>query len=298
MPTMKKIKVQTPAKINLSLEIVDRTENGFHMLSSVMQTVSLFDYLTFTKSEQISAENTIILSGNSKQIPYNEKNIVYKAIKAYFEVADIKNTKIEVEIEKNIPVEAGLAGGSTNAAGTLVAINSLFNNVLPNEKIHEIAAQLGSDLNFCLEGGACLLSSRGEIIEAKLPFQKYNILLAKPKDISISTGLCYKNFSQKYFEKKDASYSKKIVDLYNAKDFSPKALAELLYNDLEKPAIDMHTEITDIKEDLIRAGCINSLMSGSGSSVFGIYLNSITNKFSDNLEIFEVETTSCGVEIL
>ena len=298
MQMKKKIKVQTPAKINLSLEIVDRTENGFHLLSSVMQTVSLYDYLTFSRTEQTSSENNITLTGNSPRIPYDEKNIIYKAIKLYFEVAGIKNTKIDVEIEKNIPVEAGLAGGSTNAAGALIAVNSLFDEALPIEKIHEIAAQLGSDLNFCLEGGVCLLSSRGEIIEEKLPFQKYNILLAKPKDISISTALCYKNFSQKYFEKKNPLYSRKIVELYNSSKFSVEKLSELLYNDLEKPAIDMHCEISNIKEELTEAGCMASLMSGSGSSVFGLYSNPIDKNFSKNLEVFEVETTACGVKIL
>ena len=284
----KKIQVKTPAKINLSLEIIDRFENGFHSLSSVMQTVSLYDYLTFQKTE-ISGENQIILQGNSTQIPYDENNIIYKVIKSYFEKIQANGIKIEVNIEKNIPTQAGLAGGSTNAAGALIAINSLFNNELSKEEIHNLAAKAGSDLNFCLEGGACLLSSRGEIIEEKLPYQKINIIIAKPLDISVSTPLCYKEFSKKYFEKKE---------LFKSNNFSAQKLSEILYNDLEKPAIDMHFEIQKIKEQLIQNGCINSLMSGSGSAIFGIFEKEITKDFDKNIQIYELETTPNGVQLL
>ncbi len=294
----KKIKVQTPAKINLSLEIVDRTENGFHTLSSVMQSVSLFDFLTISLTDIRAKENEIILRGNSPVIPYNEKNIIHKAISAYFSAIGANSFKVEVDIEKNIPVEAGLAGGSTNAAGALIAINELFNNELPNAQIHKIAASLGSDLNFCLEGGACVLSSRGEIIEEKLPYKEFDLLIAKPKNLSISTAQCYKEFSARYFEKKEGIYSKKIVELFKSEDFSSAKLAGLFYNDLEKPAIDNHPEICEIKELLSNSGCTNSLMSGSGSSVFGIFEGGVEIPNNENLEIFKVKSTPKGVELI
>ncbi len=291
----KKIKIKTPAKINLSLEIIDRMDNGFHSLSSVMQTVSLYDYLTFSISG--NGENQIILNGNSPKIPYDEKNIIHKVLKLYLKEAEIKNTKIEVDIEKNIPTEAGLAGGSTNAAGALIAINTLFNYKLNKEQIHKIASQAGSDLNFCLEGGACLLSSRGEIIDEKLPHRDFNIVIVKPKNISVSTPLCYKEFSKKFFEKKNPYYSKKICNLFK-KNFNIKNLSEFLYNDLEKPAILMEPEIEKIKEKLIDAGCINALMSGSGSSVFGLFEKNIKIKDNENLEIFYVKSTPKAAEII
>ena len=293
----KKIKVQTPAKVNLSLEILDRLPNGFHSISSVMQTISLYDYLTISKTE-ITGENQIILRGNSPDIPYDEKNIIYKIIKLYFAELQIKGVKIEVDIEKNIPVEAGLAGGSTNAAGALIAINALFNEILPMENIHKIAAKAGSDLNFCLEGGACLLSSRGEIIDEKLPFHDFEVVIIKPKNISVSTAMCYKNFSSNYFVKKDSVYSKKISELFKNNNFSANQLAKFLYNDLEKPAIDMHPEILTIKNDLIKAGAINSLMSGSGSSVFGILGTNIKIQKSDNSVIFYANSVKNGAKIV
>ena len=289
----KKIKVQTPAKINLSLEILDRMPNGFHTLSSVMQTVSLFDYITIEKTE-ISGETQILLSGTSDKIPYDEKNIVHKVIKSYLDELNIKGIKIQVHIEKNIPTEAGLAGGSTNAAGALIAINELFNNELPMFKIHELASKAGSDLNFCLEGGACLLSSRGEIIDKKLPHKNFDLMVIKPKHIAVSTPMCYKNYSAKFFAKKLPYYSTKIVELFEKDDFSVKELAKYLYNDLEKPALEMHPQIATIKEDLIKAGAINSLMSGSGSSVFALIESDIDYPKNSKQEIFKVSTTSKG----
>jgi len=293
----KSIKIKTPAKINLSLEIVDKLPNGFHYLSSVMQTVSLYDYLTF-KINEINGENQIILTGNSDKIPYDEKNIIYKVLKLYLDKIEATGIKIEVYVEKNIPTEAGLAGGSTNASGALIAINELFNKQLSDENIHSIAAQVGSDLNFCLVGGACLLSSRGEVIDKKLPFQDYNIIIVKPKNISVSTKLCYQNFSSTFFKKKNPTYSSKICDLFE-KDFDVKELAKLLYNDLEKPAIMMHSEIEQIKEDLIKAGCINALMSGSGSSVFGLLPSEMKIPFDKkDFDVFYVKSTSDSTIIL
>ena len=289
MTQEKTIRIKTPAKINLSLEIVDKLPNGFHSLSSVMQTISLYDYLTF-KITNIKGDNKIVLSGNSNKIPYDEKNIVYKVLKSYLERAKITNTLIEVYIEKNIPTEAGLAGGSTNAAGALKAINQLFCNKLSNEDIHQIASSAGSDLNFCLEGGACLLSSRGEIIEEKLPFQNYNIVIVKPKNISVSTPLCYKEFSKNFFEKKESYYSKEICNLYK-NNFSVEKLSKFLYNDLEKPAFQMHPELKKIKEELIKYGCVNALMSGSGSSIFGLTDADIKIPENPEWEIFYVNTT-------
>ena len=133
---MRKIKVKTPAKINLTLEVLNRREDGFHNIQSIMQTISLYDYLTFEVSQNNGVE--ILLNGTSDEIPYNEKNLVYKAALKFLEVAEIDNVKINIFIEKNIPIAAGLAGGSTNAAGTFYALNKLFDNVLSKEKIEEL----------------------------------------------------------------------------------------------------------------------------------------------------------------
>src|SRR5574344_1444217 len=121
---MIELKVKAPAKINFTLEILNKRKDGFHNIQSIMQAINLYDFLTFKISE--NPINEIILNGNSKIIPYNEKNLVYKAINEYFAKSEIFNKKIEVYIEKNIPIEAGLAGGSTDAAATFFALNEIF----------------------------------------------------------------------------------------------------------------------------------------------------------------------------
>ena len=182
------IKVKCPAKINLDLKVFPVQENGFHPIKSIMQTISLFDYLTI----KISNGNQIKLYGNNNEIPYDEKNICYKAAKIFLET--IKQEKqVEIYIEKNIPVCAGLAGGSTDAAGVLYGLNKLLKEPLNKNQIHKLASELGSDLNFCLEGGRQLCEGRGEIL-TKEEFVEFPITLIKPKNLKISAGQAYKAF--------------------------------------------------------------------------------------------------------
>ena len=133
---MRKIKVKTPAKINLTLKVLGKRSDGFHNIDSIMQTINLFDYLTINIEK--ADETQILLSGTSDEIPYNEKNLVYKAAVKFLETANIDDVKVSIFIEKNIPIAAGLAGGSTNAAGTFYALNKLFDNVLSKEKVERL----------------------------------------------------------------------------------------------------------------------------------------------------------------
>ena len=190
---MEKIKLRCPAKINLTLKVLNKREDGFHNIDSVMQTISLYDYLTIAakKSDCIA----IKLSGTSDEIPYNEKNLVYKAAKLFLDRVGF-SAEIEIFIEKNIPVSAGLAGGSTDAAGALYGLNELFEQPLSRTELHELCAKLGSDLNFCLEGGRQKTSGRGEILES-LPFEEFSVSLIKPVNLGISAKEAYTKFSAK-----------------------------------------------------------------------------------------------------
>ena len=169
----KEIKIKCPAKINLDLRVFPRDNSGFHPIKSIMQTINLFDYLTI----KISDGNEIKLSGNSSEIPYNEKNLCYKASKLFLEKLN-KNYNVEIYIEKNIPVEAGLAGGSTDGAGVLYGLNKLLNNPLSDKEIFDIAANLGSDLNFCLKGGTQLCQGKGDNM-TQMPFYDFKLSLVK-----------------------------------------------------------------------------------------------------------------------
>lgn len=281
---MKRLKVKTPAKINLTLEILNKREDGFHNLQSIMQTVSLYDYLTFSveKSEKLE----ICLTGNSSKIPYNETNLIYKAAVKFFEKANINNVKLNVYIEKNIPIAAGLAGGSTNAAGTFYALNKLFDNVLTEKEIDELCASLGSDLNFCLYGGCALCTSRGEVIE-KIPFYEQSVSLIKPKNLGISAKEAYINFS-KLEDKSNPNNTNKMKELLLKNEFDKN----LIYNSLEKALFPNYKELRTLKTRVK-----NSLMSGSGSTFFVLDSKLDTDLNLKNYDVFEnLRTTNTGVE--
>ena len=186
-----KIRVKTPAKINLSLKVGKKRSDGFHPIESIMQTISLFDYIDV---EILEGCGQIKLSGTSSEIPYDENNIAYKAAKKFMEVSNLK-FDVNIYIEKNIPVCAGLAGGSTNAAGVVYALNKLYNNVLNKKQIHDICAALGSDLNFCMTGSKCLCRGKGDDI-TPLEFSDFSLSLVKPKNLKISTKHAYEKFDE------------------------------------------------------------------------------------------------------
>lgn len=246
---MQSIKAAAPAKINLTLEVLGKREDGFHDIKSIMQAISLFDYLSFDIDE--SDKNEIILSGNSAQIPYDEKNLVYKAIDKYLSKAGLNGYKIKVYIEKNIPVEAGLAGGSTDAAAAFYALNTIFKKLNEHE-IEQLCATLGSDLNFCLNGGTALCTGRGENTQ-RLKTADSFVTLIKPLNLGISAKEAYTKFSC-LKDKSIPNNTEKMAEKYNKK---------LLYNSLEKAVINDYYELQHIKKLLP-----DSIMSGSGPTFF------------------------------
>ncbi|MBO5948304.1 4-(cytidine 5'-diphospho)-2-C-methyl-D-erythritol kinase [bacterium] len=253
---MKKIIVKAPAKVNLTLEVLNKREDGFHNIQSIMHTINLFDYLTI---EVEFYEGIVIeLSGNSTQIPYDASNLVYKACNLFLEYSQINNVKIKIYIEKNIPISAGLAGGSTDAVATLKGLNELFENVLDNQQMNEICAKLGSDLNFALVGGCCLCTSRGEVIE-KLPNIKSSISLVKPKQLGISAKEAYQKCTQRGYKQGLDYTSKMKQNILCGKNFDKT----LIINDLQKALVEDYKELSHIVEK-----CPNCLMTGSGSTFF------------------------------
>ena len=251
---MNTIKVKCPAKINLTLEVVNKREDGFHNIKSIMQMISLYDYLTISLEK--ANELKINLSGNSDEIPYDKKNLVYKAIDLYCKEAGINDLAVNMYIEKNIPIAAGLAGGSTDAAGALWGLNYLLKK-FDDKILNELCAQLGSDLNVCLNGGCVLATSRGEETK-KLPCIESKVTLIKPKNLGISAGEAYKKYSLKEYKPKN-NYTEKMLDAIE----KGHDIKEFLHNDLEYAVFDDYVELQKIKK--IYA---NAIMSGSGSTYF------------------------------
>ena len=246
-----KIKVKCPAKINLTLKVFKKDEiTGFHPIESIMQSVSLFDYLTVENNDS----GLIKLSGNSDEISYDENNLVYKAIKLYFETAKIKNGGLNIYIEKNIPVAAGLAGGSTDAAGMIFALQHIYNNILSDNEIYNICKKLGSDINFCYKGGSKKATGKGDELEDVL-FKKFNLSIIKPKGLKIST-------KDAYFE----------FDNLKEKSNMP--------NDLEFALLFKHDELQKLH-------ALGFQMSGSGPSFFVKKKYIDDNIKRDEYEIFE-----------
>ena len=259
----KTIKVMCPAKINLYLKVFKKDENNFHKIESIMQSVNLFDYLTIG----IKEGRGINLSGNSSEIPYSENNICYSAAKAFLDYIK-KDYLITIDIQKNIPVCAGLAGGSSDCAGVLVGLNHLFNNILSNDAIHNIARTLGSDINFCLEGGTKLCLNYGDKLVQKDYFQS-DVTLVKPKDLKISAKEAYSAFDKLNIES----------DMKNDLEFA-------LLKDAKFPQLKYLSSK-------------NLTMSGSGPTFFTLK-NNIDFKIDEEkyLVINNLKTINHGVKIM
>ena len=186
---MKQIKVKAPSKINLDLKILG-TKCGYHLIKSTMQSVSLCDFITISKS------NTLSLSGTkSNLLSWGEENIVYKASLLFFKALNL-NPSVNIHVEKNIPISAGLAGGSTDAAATLYGLNLLYDTPFNEAAILSMCEILGSDLNFCVKGGRCMVEGRGEIL-TPLEFEPFNLTIVKPKNLGISARDAYMAFDNK-----------------------------------------------------------------------------------------------------
>ena len=247
---MKEIKLAAPAKINLTLEVINKRPDGYHNIKSIMQAISLYDYLTISVKE--SDTNIIKLDGNSDKIPYDNKNLVYKAVEKFLNKSHITNNEINVYIEKNIPVEAGLAGGSTDAAAAFYGLNKLFDEPLKTSEIEELCASIGSDLNFCLHGGTALCTGRGENVKRIATPVSY-VTLIKPLGFGISAKEAYTKFAQSQ-KQTGTNYTEKMAENFNVK---------FLYNSLELALLNDYKELSEIKEKLPDA-----LMSGSGPTCF------------------------------
>ena len=281
---MKRIRVKTPAKINLTLEVLGKRADGFHNIKSIMQAISLYDYLDVEVDDSDSTE--IILSGSPDQIPYDEKNLVWKATQKFLQKTGIKDKKITVFIEKNIPVEAGLAGGSTNAAGMFFALNELFESQLSVAEMNELCASLGSDLNFCLSGGTALCTGRGEKIE-RLPSPELQVSLIKPLSFGISAKEAYTKFSL-LKDKSVPDNTDELAELLRIGKFNKN----LLYNSLEIAVIDDYPKLQRIKSEIS-----GSMMSGSGPTFFVLEQSAKMPGTDNFLFIDGLKTIPDGVKI-
>ena len=248
------------AKINLTLDVLSRRENGYHDIKMIMQTVSLFDLIVIDKTD-----SDIAIATNLRYLPNNEKNIAYKAADAFFKETGIKGG-VKIMIHKNIPVAAGLAGGSGNCAAVLTAMNMLYSNPLSKEKLMEIGATLGADVPYCFDGSTQLAEGIGEILSPLPKMADAYILLVKPP-INVSTGAIYEEIDSAPIDvRPDTDAMINALENKNIQD-----IADNLCNVMEAVTVKMHPIVGGIKTKMIMNGALGAVMSGSGPTVFGIF---------------------------
>ena len=251
-------------KINLSLDVLGRRANGYHDVSMVMQTVDLYDVITLRK---LSDRDGIILTTDVDNIPLDEGNIVYKAIKLVKEEYGI-DIGVSADIKKRLPVAAGMGGGSADAAAALRGMNTLFELGLRSERLEELGVRLGADIPFLIKGGIALAEGIGEKLTALPAFPECSLVIVNP-NVSVSTKEVYEAFDS--LTEVVHPDIKKLTDSLGKEDLG--YIVKLLGNVLEDVTIKKHGIIDEIKRLLVENGAVFSMMTGSGPTVFGIFEN-------------------------
>ncbi len=251
--------VSAPGKINLTLDILGRRPDGYHEMEMLMHAVSLENTIRLTEQETPG----IRLSCSNPAVPLGEKNLAYKAARSFFEAAG-REKGIEIQVEKRVPMEAGMAGGSADAAGVLVGLNILAGAPFSADELCQIGLPLGADIPFCIRGGGGLVQGIGEKITPLPPLENVWLVIAKPSR-GIKTGSCFAAY--------DALDTVRHPDTSQAleawRQGNLPRLGELLENVLEQ-AVPL-PEIQSIRRELCRSGALGSRMTGSGTAVFGLF---------------------------
>jgi 4-diphosphocytidyl-2-C-methyl-D-erythritol kinase len=279
------MKLRAHAKINLSLRVLEKRPDGYHNIESVMQSISLYDLVTLSPMP-----SGIQVICDHPKVPPGSDNLAYKAAELFFRTQNTGIEGVKIVIQKNIPIAAGLAGGSADAAAVLYGLNRMTNQ-MSNEGLLSLGSQIGSDVPFCLTGGTCLVEGRGEVVTKQEPWPETYFVLVCP-DIHVSAKWAYEAFDE--------------MRLNVPEEINPhtKYFGVGIKNDLEPAVVSRHEIVAEMKEKLVRLGCSEAQMSGSGPSVFGTVRNK--NKaeeiFGQIKEVypqsFLLGTIDKGIEIL
>ena len=248
------------AKINLGLDVVGRLENGYHQVRMIMQTVGLYDVLIFR-----AVKSGIRITADSGELSTGEDNLIYKAARLLMETYGVE-AGVEIHLEKHIPIAAGMAGGSTDAAATLLGLNDLFGLQLSPKQLRKMGVHIGADVPYCIMGGTALAEGIGELLTPLPPVPQGTLLIAKP-DIQVSTKYVYEHLdARETWQHPDIDGMRSAIE---SADLA--GITECLGNVLETVTIEAYPVIAQIKREMLSCGAMGSLMSGSGPTVFGIY---------------------------
>lgn len=260
---MDKIVIKAMAKINLGLDVIRKRTDGYHEVRMVMQSVNLYDTLTFTKSD----EKGITLTANKREIPLDERNLIYKAADLLYKKYSMPEG-VRIHLDKKIPMAAGMAGGSTDAAAALTGMNRLFELGISQEELCGLGVKIGADVPYCIMGGTVLAEGIGEILTPLPPAPDCFLVIAKP-GIDVSTKYVYENLhADKLICHPDIDGMVRAVSNQDR-----RGIAAAMGNVLETVTVQEYPVIDEIKKFMKENGAVNSLMSGSGPTVFAIMEN-------------------------
>ena len=262
------ISLKALAKINLGLDVVRRREDGYHEVRMIMQTIQLYDRLDIKRTH----EPGIQIQTNLSFLPVNENNLIYKAAKLLMDEFSITDG-VSVKLDKRIPVAAGMAGGSTDAAAMLIGVNRLFSLGLTKRQLMERGVQIGADVPYCIMRGTALAEGIGEALSPLPPMVKCPVLIAKPS-ISVSTKFVYQNL--KLDDTTIHPDIDRLIDDIKAKNLHD--IAAHMGNVLETVTIPNYPVIDEIKKHMLSNGAVGAMMSGSGPTVFGLFDDEDTAK--------------------
>ncbi|MEK5059918.1 4-(cytidine 5'-diphospho)-2-C-methyl-D-erythritol kinase [Paenibacillus shunpengii] len=255
-----KIYEKAPAKINLMLDVLHKRSDGYHEVEMIMTMVDLADRIEMSEIKR----DTIMISSQAGYIPLDEKNLAFQAAKLVKERYDVKKG-VYIHLDKKIPVAAGLAGGSSDAAATLRGLNKLWGLGISDEELRLLGAELGSDVPFCITGGTALATGRGEQLHQLPNPPQCWVVLAKPP-INVSTAEVYGRVRSDQIQKHPSA--KRMEDAIRNQSFA--GVCKELGNVLEDVTVKLHPEVGQLKEAMLKLGADGVLMSGSGPTVFGL----------------------------
>ena len=254
------MKIKAYAKVNISLDIVGKREDGYHILEMIMQTIDLYDEINIEKQKK-----DITIKCNKPYVPTDERNLAYRAAKLFMEKYNI-HSGVNINIKKNIPVSAGLAGGSTDGAAVLKLMNRLFEVNASDEELMEIGLKLGADVPYCIKGGTALCKGIGEEVTKLKDFKDKILVLVKPP-FGVSTKSVYQEFD--LGKVRTHPNTETLIKAIENNDL--RLVSNNMKNLLENVTLRKHKVLINIKEEMKNTGAIAAMMSGSGPTVFAFF---------------------------
>lgn len=312
---MRSYSLIAPAKINLYLEIIGDRPDGYHELAMVLQSISLADQVDIRPIEI----DTIFVQCDHAAVPNDKTNLAYRAaalMAQQFPDAMAQYGGVEITINKKIPVAAGLAGGSSNAAAVLVGLDLLWQLGLTQGELEDLGAQIGSDVPFCIKGGTALATGRGEVLSPLVNLDNFYVVLAKYRSLEISTPWAYKTYRSQFSDsyvseaqdlqtRRQRVHSGAIVGAIMQRD--SRKIGQLLHNDLEKVALPEYPQVLQLREAFASQNVLGTMMSGSGPTVFALteseqqaleVAETVRNQLADSdLDFWTAQLSSTGITL-